>query len=335
MTRGAVPVVLNSQETEDGSDHGLPFGDFFEAASAVLKLLHKSVGMGLWMVTRTEGNDWIVLIAEDHGYGVQAGDVFEWSDSFCSRMVQGLGPRVAPNSASISEYVAAPIGQQVNIGAYVGVPITQPDGTLFGTLCAIDPLPQPESLTEHLSTVEMHARLLSTILLSEVESQNLNRALQFTAAASETDPLTGLHNRRGWERLCEREEARCLRYGDPAGILVIDLDDFKQINDDHGHDAGDKVLKRAAEALLATVRKSDVVARLGGDEFAVLAVNATVGMTRHLADRIAAAFDAAGVRASIGWASRNPRKNLNAALTAADQVMYQEKRLNKGAEARP
>ena len=98
--------------------------DFETAGKAVLFFLRARFGFGLWMITRTEGNDWIVLQAEDHGYGVSAGTVLRWSYSFCSEMVKGNGPRIAPDSAEVPAYVRAPIGQQVPIRAYVGIPLT-------------------------------------------------------------------------------------------------------------------------------------------------------------------------------------------------------------------
>ena len=101
----------------------LPYSGFEAAARAVLGFLHARFGFDLWMVTRTEGEDWIVLHVEDHGYGVRPGTVFRWSDSFCSRMVQGLGPRVAPDAAGVPAYAEAPIGRQVRIGAYIGLPL--------------------------------------------------------------------------------------------------------------------------------------------------------------------------------------------------------------------
>lgn len=138
--------------------------DFEGAAHAVLSFLHLRMGFGLWMVTRTEGEDWIVLQAEDHGYGVTEGTVFRWADSFCSRMVEGDGPRVAPDSDSVPAYATAAIGRHVKIGAYVGVPLRRGDGSLFGTLCAIDPQIQAESIVEEQQLIELLAGLLSTLL---------------------------------------------------------------------------------------------------------------------------------------------------------------------------
>jgi len=101
-----------------------PLHDFASAARAVISFLHRRLGFGLWMVTRTEGDDWIVLQSEDHGYQVAPGKVFRWADSFCAEMVQGHGPRIAPDSQRVRAYAAAPIGRQVEIGAVPEVELT-------------------------------------------------------------------------------------------------------------------------------------------------------------------------------------------------------------------
>src|SRR5690606_39291468 len=80
------------------------FKSFEEAGQTVLKYLHTRFGFNLWMITRTEGDDWIVLQSEDNGYGIKPGQVFRWADSFCSQMVQGKAPRIAPYSPAIPLY---------------------------------------------------------------------------------------------------------------------------------------------------------------------------------------------------------------------------------------
>lgn len=106
-----------------------PFSDFASAARNILSYLHHRLGFRLWMVTRTQEENWIMLQVEDHGYGVQEGDVFCWSDSFCSRMVNGEGPCIAPRVSTVPAYREAPIGKQVSIGAYIGIPIVLRDGS--------------------------------------------------------------------------------------------------------------------------------------------------------------------------------------------------------------
>lgn len=299
---------------------------FAEASRRVLKFLHERLGFGLWMVTRTEGNNWIVLHSEDHGYGVTPGSVFRWADSFCSEMVRGNGPRIAPDSARVPIYAAAPIGRQVPIRAYVGVPITFADGSLFGTLCAIDPSPAQESLLEEQALLDLQGELLSTILQLELRSVNEARRAERLEIESLTDAMTGLHNRRGWDVLMAGEEERCQRYGHPAAVFVIDLNHLKQVNDTYGHDAGDKLIIKAAEAMRSVARTNDVVARLGGDELALLAVECDLDGARKLAARLALAFEGQDISASIGMAMRDPVHDLGRAWKEADQRMYERKR---------
>lgn len=303
-----------------------PYASFDTAARAALKFLHERLGFDLWMVTRTEGENWIVLQAEDHGYGVQDGAVFRWADSFCSQMVLGRGPCIAPSAMEVPAYAAAPIGKVVDIGAYVGVPLTLEDGSLFGTLCAIDPAPQPEEIAENFPLVEMISRMLSTILHAELDADAQSRLAEQARTLALTDGLTGLYNRRGWDQLTAAEESRCRRYGHSASVLSIDLDGLKEINDQQGHSAGDELIRRAARVIEATKRDQDVAARIGGDEFVVLAIECEQTGAISLRERMAQAFSEAEVNASMGLAYRDPAQGIRFAIQQADLAMYDNKR---------
>ena len=278
------------------------------------------------MVTRVQGDDWIVLNAEDHGYDVKDGTVFRWADSFCSRMVRGEGPRIAPRSDDIPAYVEAPIGRQVKIAAYIGVPMIGVDGSLFGTLCAIDPEAQPMLRDGELELVEMVAGLLGTLLRTEMQFAEEIRRAERAQVEALSDPLSGLFNRRGWSQLLAREEERCRRHGNPAGVLVLDLDDMKTVNDSLGHFAGDELIQRTSAVLGAVVRGQDIVARVGGDEFAILAVECDAVAAANLLTRLRTALDAADINSSIGLAMRDPSRTLQHAWEGADRAMYLEKR---------
>lgn len=278
------------------------------------------------MVTRTQGDDWIVLQTEDHGYSVPPGTVFRWADSFCAEMVKGNGPRIAPDSDFVPAYAAAPIRRQVDIGAYVGVPLTNAEGGLFGTLCAIDPSPQPKQIELEQELVELLAGLLSTVLQSELRAIEAKRRAERLEVEAQTDSLTGLFNRRAWDQLLAKEEERCRRYGHSAAVLMIDLDGLKQVNDTHGHKAGDELIVRAAAALSAAARDVDVVARLGGDEFAILAAECDQAGMDVIAQRARERLEGAGVSASIGKALRRHEAGLSEAVRRADALMYEEKR---------
>ena len=111
--------------------NNINFKNFEEAGQAILKFLSQRFGFKLWMITRTEGDDWIVLISEDNGYNVKPGQVFRWADSFCSHMVQNNAPRIAPYSPDVQVYVDAPINHLVPIKAYIGQPLYKEDGSLL------------------------------------------------------------------------------------------------------------------------------------------------------------------------------------------------------------
>jgi diguanylate cyclase len=300
-------------------------GDFKSAARSALAFLHQRFGFGLWMLTRTEGEDWIVLYAEDHGYGIQPGTVLRWADSFCSRMVQGLGPRIAPCSSQVPAYLSAPIGQQVPIQAYVGIPLQRADGALFGTLCAIDPQPQTDALLAEQGLLELLAVMLSSLLELELRNTEAIRHAERMQAQAFTDALTSLYNRRAWDEFLNAEEARCRTHGHPAALLVLDLNGLKRLNDSQGHAAGDALIQRSAQVLSQTARTQDVIARLGGDEFGVLCVECDRLGAQALLERLRSALHAAGISASIGMAAREPAKGLRAAWELADQRMYQVK----------
>ena len=304
----------------------LSFSDFDTAGRAVLALLHKRLGFDLWMVTRTEDDDWIVLQSEDHGYGVEPGTVFRWADSFCSEMVKGNGPRIAPRSEAVPAYAAAPIGRQVQIKAYVGMPLARADGSLFGTLCAIHPFAQPESIVEEQELVELLSALLSTILQAELRTAEETRRSEKFQAETLTDELTRLYNRRGWDRLLALEEERCRRYGHTAAVLILDLDELKLVNDAQGHAAGDALIVRTASALRAATRSLDIVARLGGDEFGILSAECNRVGGEALLKRVRIALAEENVKASVGLAIREPSVGLEGACAIADKLMYEEKR---------
>ena len=303
--------------------------DFEDAAREALAFLRRRLGFDLWMITRTENDDWTVLHCEDQSYDVHPGQLFSWSDSFCSEMVKGNGPRIAPDSELVAAYSSAPISKKLPIRAYIGVPLLLSDGSLFGTLCAVDPKPQPAKIEEDQELMEMIGMMLSKILQMELKADNeSSRAERFEAQAL-SDALTGLYNRAGWEQLAASEDGRNRRYGKSSAVVVIDLDDLKLVNDSNGHAAGDELLRCAADALTQASRTDDIVARLGGDEFAIIGVNCDKAGGEALRERVTQALHQSGVRASLGMAMANARNDIASALTLADVQMYEEKRLKK------
>lgn len=306
-----------------------PFKDFEEACHAILVYLKGIIDFRLWMITRTEGNEWIVLSALDKTDQIRAGKVFKWSDSFCYQMVTGRGPQFAPDARDVEVYRETPIAQQMKIGAYIGMPIVRADGTLFGTLCGVDPEPVSSEITEYMGLISLLSRQLATLFELENQFEREQRLRERIEAEAMVDEMTKVYNRRGWQRLLEKEEQRCVRYGHPAGVLIIDLDELKGINDTKGHHAGDELLQQAANILVQSSRASDIVARIGGDEFAILCVEANEAITEKLSGHVQLFLANAGIGASVGWASRHGEVDIDQAIKQADRMMYEHKRLRK------
>jgi diguanylate cyclase len=304
-----------------------PSTAFRDAVASMLDGLPAQTGLGTWLLLRL-GDDGgsVVLVVRDPAYGVQVDQELGEDELPVRALLDGHGPRVAPDAAAIGAYAGAGLGGGVRVGALAGVPVLAPDGSVFGCLVGVDPAPGRPELAAELPTIELLGRLLAVLLLQELERQELQRRFELAELDALTDPLTGVGNRRAWDRLLEAEEARCQRYGSVASLVAIDLDELKRVNDRDGHVAGDRLLLRTAQVIDSTRRAADVVARLGGDEFGVLAVECDEPAAKVLADRLRGALDAAGIRASVGHATRQPTGTLAQAWSDADADMYAHKR---------
>ncbi|MGY1624022.1 diguanylate cyclase domain-containing protein [Geodermatophilus sp. SYSU D00965] len=171
--------------------------------------------------------------------------------------------------------------------------------------------------------------------------RRVQRLLEATQALSNLDPLTGLANRRSLVEQAPRVWRQARREGSRVGAMVLDLDHFKQLNDSHGHAAGDAVLQAVAASLSATVRPSDVLARIGGEELVVLGLVSDSAEAARLAERLRGAVarsrtvDGHAVTASIGIALVRPSDGEDAAdamwrlLDQADGAMYEAKQAGR------
>ena len=153
------------------------------------------------------------------------------------------------------------------------------------------------------------------------------------------DVLTGLANRRQGEEALVAELARAQRHGGSVGLILVDLDDFKSINDRYGHPTGDLVLRAFADTLRETLREIDVAARWGGEEFAVVLPGSDLEGTAQVADRLRGALadrsiasldgDLIQVTASFGAAAADGHGEVDELVEAADDALYRAKRAGK------
>jgi diguanylate cyclase (GGDEF)-like protein len=168
----------------------------------------------------------------------------------------------------------------------------------------------------------------------------LKEAHKKARAASLEDDLTGLRNRRAFFELGNQLLKQSRRNGSPLAIIMFDLDHFKQINDNHGHEAGDEVLRHIGQILEGNVREADIAARIGGEEFAILLADADTVQASEMAERLLGLMQETPVRyrdvhirptASFGVSALHPEEpNLENLLARADNAMYESKALGRG-----
>jgi diguanylate cyclase (GGDEF)-like protein len=196
----------------------------------------------------------------------------------------------------------------------------------FLPMLVVGPPAYPVSWGSAALLVFVGASVAGSLRAMSRETQRLTDRLRREAVM---DHLTGLLNRRGWNEATRRELVRAQRNRTPIGIVAIDLDDLKQINDTMGHDAGDRVLQDTADRLRAAVRGGDVVARLGGDEFATLLVDAERTGIANVVRRLRQATPA-HASFSAGVALWNRRETLDELLRRCDVALYASKAAGGG-----
>lgn len=245
------------------------------------------------------------------------------------------GELVAVSAAGGLRRVAA--GELVGVDGQrdLRIPLRLPDGSTVGVLCAVggDGTPPGPAAT---GRAERLAELLSALAAAEWEAEAQGRRAEAATQRAQqvevealTDALTGVANRRAWDRALDAEERRRRRYGGDAAVIVVDLDELKQINDSEGHLHGDLILRLVSTVIQRTSRESDLVARTGGDEFAVLALDCDEEHLGVLVGRLRAALEQEGVAASVGGAVRRPSAGIAEAWAEADEMMFGEKTRRK------
>lgn len=184
--------------------------------------------------------------------------------------------------------------------------------------------------------------LIFPLIRNQVREQGKLREMTQTLSARSdslehaalTDALTGMQNRRYFDDALKEYLEEFRRIGKPVGLMVLDLDHFKSVNDTHGHDVGDEVLRRVAQCLKDFTRYHDVAARVGGEEFAVVAPNMDLEILQKFAERIRKAIselviESGNVRlkvtSSFGLALWDGRETSDAFYKRADKMLYKAK----------
>ncbi|TMW14518.1 GAF domain-containing protein [Alloalcanivorax gelatiniphagus] len=257
---------------------------FAEFVDTQLLDLQSRFGMAMWFLTRQRGENWLLLNVRGQGYDLERGDVLLWRDSICHRRVRDQGPLICPDVGAEPLYRDAPITRQLPIGAYLGMPLRDQDGQLFGTLCALDPAPQPQlDQSPVREALRRQCHLLETALMWNLAGLDQQRITAFFEEQSR-DPDTDLLDQVGWMRILDQERQRCQDYGLDAAVLRL-----------HGAALTPEQRGLVADSIAALIRHQDMAAYLGHDQFAVLLTDNHNGHAEQTRQRLLDALNAKGV----------------------------------------
>ena len=253
-------------------------------------------------------------------------------------VIDGAGPMLVDDAASIPTRPGGFV-ETMGLRSYVAVPLISESGPVGMVLCGDSSRTREWTARDRVLAGQLAVEgslILDTARLREAERQHLQQLTQ----QAFSDSLTGLPNR---SHLMDRAREAIDAAGAAGGrtaLLLVDLDGFKQVNDAAGHHAGDELLRRVGERMLAAVRADDLVARLGGDEFAILLTDdadthRATAIAERIWDRLREPFDIDGERLAIGASigvALFPDDSVDIAtlLRAADAAMYRAKRRGGG-----
>ncbi|EOG5905807.1 diguanylate cyclase [Vibrio vulnificus] len=241
--------------------------------------------------------------------------------SFCGHAILGTDTLIVEDASLDARFADNPlVTGEPHIRFYAGVPLMFEHSSCLGTLCIIDSKPRTLNEDERLDLIDL--------------AKMAERELAATHSAA-IDDLTQISNRRGFMTLAKKSMAYC-EVGDyPYSIAYLDLNGFKPINDQFGHQEGDRALKAFADTMKKSFRESDVFARLGGDEFVVFMSGASRSVAQIAIQRFTEALQRYNQSANRGYdlsfcagiVSVEPDANisLDELLSQADKAMYQQK----------
>jgi diguanylate cyclase (GGDEF)-like protein len=246
--------------------------------------------------------------------------------AFCTHTINYQDILLVPDTLKDPRFQHNPlVTGEPHIRFYAGCPLRVANGNAVGTLCLIDRKPGALN-TEDQDLLRDMAHLAEKELQADIQAI--------------TDSLTSLLNRRGFESRATDTLQLSIRLRHSAALLFIDLDQFKSINDNHGHAMGDDALRKFADMLRQVFRESDLIARFGGDEFVLLmsnadkqqALDATTRLRQAIADLNRQSSFPFSLTYSIGWASLDPDnpQDLQALLAEADSNMYSNRNQSHG-----
>lgn len=295
-----------------------------QVAEDVISLLSQAMDVNTVFLASNDNNtNFIVKAFNRKAQLLTEGESSPFEDVLCKLVTnQPEEPIVITDLASDELSVNHPVTLQIGTGCFIGAPVYNSNGKIFGTICAFDT--KPYTFTSY--DIKL-IKTLSSLLSQTIYLENLMMK----------DHLTDLYNSFYLKGIFDHYDS----VNNPYSLLYIDLDHFKDVNDNYGHDMGDQLLREVATIFKRLVPEKSVVARIGGDEFVLLIPTTTKEMTEAIdvGKQVIETLNTTSINidghelhisASIGVTFVEPGKNLKVLMNEADVAMYHAKRSGRG-----
>ncbi|MGH8195550.1 MAG: sensor domain-containing diguanylate cyclase [Woeseiaceae bacterium] len=309
-----------------------------ERFERITRLARRALQVPIAAITVVQGErQWFKSVA-----GLQVTEL-PLCKSLCAEVIKEGKQMIVPDALDDLYLMSNPlVCGKPNIRFYAGFPIRDSESKTIGTFCVMDTKPrQPDSqfATALADLGDMAQRELFSVELSNAQMVLASKLGEARRQAM-FDPLTRLWNRRGGTDLLNAALKDAEKYNHTLGICLADIDNFKQINDQFGHQAGDQMLRRVAIAIVASVRPQDVVCRYGGEEFLIIVHDVDEKGCIAIGERICAGMRQlpvlrgggsmpATISVGIAVRGRNDTKSSDQLVEQADKALYESKRAGR------
>ena len=313
-------IIRTLYEITNEHDKGFEF-----KVTRLLQLACERFNLDIGILSKIENNNYeIIFSVTPEGVVLPNGTQFDLERTFCSLAIAANGP-VAYENVKESEINQHPAYLDQQLEAYIGTPIYV-DGKIYGTFnfSSSDPLARKFKSVD-IDALQLMGSWLGTEISRNNNEQLLIEANEKLKKMSITDPLTQLYNRRHFEAGFTQLAHEAKSQNQSISLILLDIDNFKSINDNYGHAAGDDVLSTIAQLLIEQTRNKDLVARYGGEEFAIVLPHTEKKQSEHLTETIRKSIENHSwenqvVTSSFGIETIG--QNYAATLTIEDIIQY-------------
>lgn len=323
----------NIMTTEFETDHQAEMAKMFEQrVEAILKLGIEQFGLPVGIFSAIGEETYEIRQVFHPENALTPGMAFDLDETFCSHVISA-SKVFAFHDVSESELGDHPAGEKFGFAAYLGAPIVV-EGECIGTLAFGSPNPVAPFGKHDIDLVQLFADSIGQTVAHIHDRKALDQARKDLERTANTDPLTGLYNRRYMEGILRTELERSNRYGNAVVVGMVYFDNLKSLNESLGYAAGDAALKLFAKVASEMMRETDVIARWSDKEFIILmpetgaagALNYLQRLTDHVgAEEFQAGNEYPALTLSVGLGIAEPGDTLAKLVSRANIAMHQSK----------